>query len=242
MTRWMASSWVSLMWRSLGHVHRHAQRGRAGALADPGLQHPEPTLLDRELGVAHVAVVPLEPVEDVDELAMDLGERELQVVEVLGVADARHHILALCVDQEVAVRLLLTRGRVAGEGDARARVVVAVAEHHRLDVHGRAELVADPLADPVGDGALARSSCGRRPRLRPSAAPVAAGGTPCAVVGVDHVLVRPRTALGARPRAPRHRSSTPAWAFAFSNGSSKRWASRPSTMRPYIEMNRRYES
>ncbi len=33
------------------------------------------------------------------------------------------------------------------------RVVVAVAEHHRLHVDGRAEVVADALAHPVGDGA-----------------------------------------------------------------------------------------
>ncbi len=41
----------------LGHVHGHAQRGAAGALAHPGLQHPQLALIDGELGVAHVAVV-----------------------------------------------------------------------------------------------------------------------------------------------------------------------------------------
>ena len=59
-----ASAWVIFQPRLLGHVDGHAQRGGAGALADAGLQHPELALLDGELGVAHVAVVRLEPGED----------------------------------------------------------------------------------------------------------------------------------------------------------------------------------
>ena len=42
---------------ALRHVDGHPQRGRAGALADPRLEHPELALLDGELGVAHVPVV-----------------------------------------------------------------------------------------------------------------------------------------------------------------------------------------
>jgi hypothetical protein len=46
---------------------------RAGALAHPGLQHPELALLDGELGVAHVAVVALEAGEDGQQLLWTLG-------------------------------------------------------------------------------------------------------------------------------------------------------------------------
>ena len=60
--------------RLVDHVDGHAQRGTARALAHPGLEHPELALLDGELGVAHVAVVALEPVEDPEQLACDLGE------------------------------------------------------------------------------------------------------------------------------------------------------------------------
>ena len=83
---------------------------------------------------------------------MDLGELLGQGVEVLGVADAGHHVLALGVDEEVAVGLVLAGGGVAGEADAGAAVVVAVAEHHRLDVDGGAQVVGDALPHPVGDG------------------------------------------------------------------------------------------
>ena len=84
---------------------------------------------------------------------MDRRERVgFRAVEVLGVADAGHHVLALGVDQEVAVGPVLAGGGVAGEADAGAGVVVAVAEHHRLHVDRGAEVVADALADAVGDG------------------------------------------------------------------------------------------
>ena len=137
----------------LGHLDGHAQRGRAGALADARLQHPELALLDGELGVAHVAVVLLEPSEDREQFLVDRGEVLRQRVEVFRVADARHDVLALRVDQEVAVRLVLTGGGVAREADAGAAVVVAVAEHHRLHVDGGAEIVADALTHAIRDGA-----------------------------------------------------------------------------------------
>ena len=140
------------------HLHRHAQRGAPGALADPRLEHPEAALLDGELRVAHVAVVALEPVEDGEQLVVDLGEVLAEPVEVLGVADAGHHVLSLGVDQEVAVGPVLAGGRVAGEADAGAGALVAVAEHHGLDVDRGAQVVADLLAHPVGHGA------GRVPR------------------------------------------------------------------------------
>ena len=85
------------------HVDRHPERGPAGALAHPGLEHPQLALLDGELGVAHVPVVGLEAGEDGQQLGVDRRELVLQGRERLGVPDAGHHVLALGVDQEVAV-------------------------------------------------------------------------------------------------------------------------------------------
>src|SRR5690606_728098 len=48
------------------HVHGDPYRGHCAALADPGLQQVEATLLDGELDVAHVPVVDLQPSQRVD--------------------------------------------------------------------------------------------------------------------------------------------------------------------------------
>ena len=48
--------------RVLGHVDRDPEGGLRAALADPDLEHPEAAVLDRELDVAQVGVVALEPV------------------------------------------------------------------------------------------------------------------------------------------------------------------------------------
>ncbi len=156
------------------HVDGHLQSGRARALADARLEHPELALLDGELGVAHVLVVALEAGEDREQLVVDPREVLLEGVEVLGVADAGDDVLALGVDQEVAVGLVLAGRGVAREPDAGAGVVVAVAEHHRLHVDRGAEVVADPLANAVGD--------------RPGAVPAREHGLDRAAELLDRVL------------------------------------------------------
>ena len=87
----------------LDHLHRDAQRGRRGALPDAGLEEEEAALLDRELDVAHVAVVLLEVVHRLEQLAVRLGEPLPHRVELLGDADAGDDVLALRVHEEVAV-------------------------------------------------------------------------------------------------------------------------------------------
>ena len=61
-----------------------------------------------------------------------------------------HDVLALRVEHDVAVQDRLAGGRVAREQDARPRVDAAVPEDHRLHRDGRAEIVGDPFASPVG--------------------------------------------------------------------------------------------
>ena len=69
--------------------------------------------------------------------------------------DAGDDVLALGVGQVLAEEHLLAGVRVAGERDARAGVVAHVAEDHRHDVDGRAEVVGDLLVVAVVDRALA---------------------------------------------------------------------------------------
>ena len=152
-TRRIAS--LALIRPSSHHVDGDAHGGEAGALAVAALQHVELALLDGELDVLHVAVVLLERAAHLHELLVDspaflrsssqIGERR---------ADAGDHVLALGVDQVLAVEDVLAGGRVAREGDAGAAVVAHVAEHHRLHVGRRAPALGDVVLPAVDDGAV----------------------------------------------------------------------------------------
>ncbi len=131
-----------------------AERRAGGALADPGLQHPQLAALDRELDVAQVAVVLLQLRHGADELVEGRLVELLQLVQPEGVADPRDDILALGVLQVVAVQAVRPAARVAGERDAGAGVHVEVAEDHGADVDGRAEVPRDPLLAAVELGAV----------------------------------------------------------------------------------------
>ena len=135
---------------------------------------------------------------------MHRGELLLQFGDGLGVADAGHHVLALGVDQEVAVGPLGPGGRVAGEADAGARVVVAVAEDHGLHVDGGAQVVGDALAVRGRRWPGGRSSSGRPPRWRRAAGRRVLGERRAGValddllVGVDQVAQQLGRHLGVR--------------------------------------------
>ncbi len=224
--------------RVLGHLDRHPQRGPARSLAHPGLQHPELALLDRELGVAHVAVVPLQAIEDVQELGVDLGEGVVQRGQGLGVADPGHHVLALGVDEEVAVVAGRPGGRVPGEAHAGAGPIVAVAEHHGLDVDGGTQVVGDALALPVGDGPGTVPDCETPPRSPRAAArrgPAGRAGR-CAVARSAGTS-GPGTA-GA-PSGTSASDVVPASSLAASKRSSNSCPGMSRTMRPYMAMKRR---
>ena len=140
----------------LDHLDSDAQSGGCGTLAHAGLEHPELALLDGELDVAHVAVVILERQEDTLKLlTCGLEARGgLEIGNGLGVADAGDDVLALGVNQKVAVELLGAVGRVARKGDAGRRGLALIAKGHSLDVDGGAKVVGNAVLPAVDAGAL----------------------------------------------------------------------------------------
>ena len=137
------------------HVDGDLHGGGRGPLRVARLEHVQPAALDRELEVLDVPVVRLELLADAHELVVRLGHVVLELADLGGGADARDHVLALGVGQVLAEQDALARVGIAGERDAGAGVVAHVPEHHRDDVHGRAEVVGDLLAVAVVVGALA---------------------------------------------------------------------------------------
>ena len=149
----------------LGHVDGDLERGLRRALARAGLQHEQLAVLHGELDVL-----------DVVEMRFELGARRLQLGEhvgheaferrTLGVrgaarglgqglrrAQTRHHVLALRIDQELAVKLVGAGRGIAREHDAGRASLAHIAEHHGLDGDGRAPIVGNVVQAAIGDGA-----------------------------------------------------------------------------------------
>ena len=129
--------------------------GLGGALRVARLQHVQAPLLDRELGVLHVAVVALQRAHDVEQLGVRRGHPVAQLGQVARRAHAGDDVLALGVDEEVAAGLGRAGDLVAREGHAGARGRALVAVDHLLDVDRGAPVVGDVVDAPVGDRALA---------------------------------------------------------------------------------------
>ena len=135
-----------------GHLDGDPDRGLGGALAGARLQHPERAVLDGELHVLHVAVVALEAPGDGLELLGRRGEVLAELLDRLGLTVAGHDVLALGVEEVVALERRFPRGRVARHQHAGAGVRPRVPEHHGDDVDRGAEVVGDLRRPPVVEG------------------------------------------------------------------------------------------
>ena len=175
----------------VGKLDRDAQRRLGGALAVARLQHPQLALLDRELEVLHVAVVPLERAVDAGQLLERVRHRALHrrlvgagllargLGDLLRRADAGDHVLALGVDQELAVEPLLAGRGIAREGDAGRRGLAHVAEHHGLHVDRGAPAFRDVVQAAIGDGALVHPRAEHRADRAPQLLRAGPAGTAC---------------------------------------------------------------
>ena len=155
----------------LGHqpfarkLDRDPQRRLGGALAGARLQHPELALLDGEFEILHVAVMLFERAVDARQLGEGLRHRAFErrlvgagflargLGDLLRRADAGDHVLALRIDQEFAVELLLAGRRIAREGDAGRGIVAHIAEHHRLHIDRGAPAFGNVVQPAIGVGA-----------------------------------------------------------------------------------------
>jgi hypothetical protein len=133
----------------LHHVHGDLDGGGRGPLPVPRLEHVQDVALDGEFEILHVLVMLLELRGDPHQLVEDLGEFLLHVADLVRRADAGHDILALRVDEILAVKLFRARRGVPREADAGGAIVPHVSEHHRLDVHRRADIVGNSVRLPV---------------------------------------------------------------------------------------------
>ena len=153
------------------HVGGDAHRRGGRALAGARLQQIESPALDGELDVLHVAEVILEPFLRVDAVprtppgAAWPFRRCSSGVRIPATTSSPCALI-----EELAVELLLARRRISRERHAGSGIVAEVAEHHRDDVHGGAEVFGDAVHAPVVDRLLERPRSPHRfdraPQLR----------------------------------------------------------------------------
>ena len=141
----------------VGHFHRAAHHRRSVHLAVTGLQAVEHALFDGVLVILHFVVVAFQLVAQFDQLPEQIRHLVFHLQHGLGGADAGHHVLALSVDQVLAVHHVFASAGVAGEADAGRAIVTHVAEHHGHDIDGGAVglIWSDLEFAAVIDGALA---------------------------------------------------------------------------------------
>ncbi len=149
------------------HVGRDLHGCRTISFSDTALQHEQSAFFNGELDILHVMVMFFEPFLDIKKFFVNLGHLALQGLQVfivlaLGIlvdgrrgTDACDDILALGIDQILAVKCRIAVTRIAREGHARRRIIAHVAENHGLDVDGRSPFMRDMLDIPVSHGALA---------------------------------------------------------------------------------------
>ncbi len=138
----------------LFHFDGEADGGQAGAFAVAGLEHEDFAVLDGELEVLHVAEMAFQGLADLFQFLGGCGHDLGQFGHGLGRAHAGHHVLALGVDEEFAVKDFFAGGGVAGEGDAGAGLVAGVAEDHGLHADGGAPFGGDVVFAAIDDGAV----------------------------------------------------------------------------------------
>ena len=85
------------------HVNRDAHGGGAGAFAGARLQHPELAALDRELAVLHVMIMLFQQLRDRIELLINFRQFLFQLADRIRSARAGDDILALRVQEVLAV-------------------------------------------------------------------------------------------------------------------------------------------
>ena len=133
-------------------IQCNAGRCQRRALAVARLQQKEMAILHRELEVLHVAHQVFERMGGSLQLAPGLRHELCHAFVPVGIAAARHHVLALGIAQKVDPRRGLAGARVAREPHPGARTAPGIAKHHALDRHGRAQIVRNRVERPVGAG------------------------------------------------------------------------------------------
>ena len=136
---------VALIYQVTGNL----QSSLGSSLTVTALQHVQLLVLNGELHILHIMVVVLQNLTYLDELFICLGELLLHLRDGHGSTHACNHVLTLSILQELTHQLLLAGGRVTGESNACAGLIVQVSEHHGHNVYRSTPGIRDIIVTTV---------------------------------------------------------------------------------------------
>src|SRR5206468_136979 len=132
--------------RVFGHRDGDARGSERAPPADPGLEDVELALANREFDIAEVTIMTLQPIEDLGQFGVRLRQLLEERIEAGYQVGTRDDGFALGAGDIVADGSRVAGHRAASEDDAGPGMVVQVAEDHRLDGDGGAEVGGDTFA------------------------------------------------------------------------------------------------
>ena len=133
------------------HVNSNFNGSVSSPLSGSCLKNEELAVFYRELNVLHVGVSLFEVAGDCAELLVDFRHFLRKFSDWHWRSDSCNNVLALCVNQELAVKLILTCRRVTGEADTSSAVIAEIPECHCYDVDGSSERVVNFIDFTVRD-------------------------------------------------------------------------------------------
>ena len=133
----------------VNQVASDLQCSLCGSLTVTALEHVQLLVLNGELHILHITVVILQSLTNLDEFSISLRELLLHLCDGHRCTNTCNHVLALCVDEELAHELLLAGCGITGKCNAGTGLVVQVAEYHGHYVNGSTPGVGNVVVTTV---------------------------------------------------------------------------------------------
>ena len=140
----------------LVHLNGNLQSRKRRTLTNTGLEHPELTVFNGKLNIHHVCIVILKNLKHVEKLfscLLKCGDLN-QIGNRLSVANTGNNIFTLCINQEIAVALVCSVGRITRESNACCRGLALITENHNLNVDGRTKIIRNLVLLTIENGAI----------------------------------------------------------------------------------------
>ena len=180
------------------HIHCDLHHRRARTLSVTTLQHPQFSVLNRELNILHIGEILLQMMLNIIQFVIYRRHNLLERGVLLGALLLRdvlrlgpttraldgnllrgtntcHNILTLSIYEVLTIEDIFARSCIARECHTRSRVLAHITEHHRLHRYGRTPLLGDVVELAIQNRAFVHPRAEHRAHSAPELLPRAGG-------------------------------------------------------------------